>query len=293
MRKNRKGIILAGGSAKRLYPTTLSVSKQLLPIYDKPMIYYALSVLMEAEIKQIAIIVKKEDLTAFEKLLGNGAQWGISITFLVQPEPRGLAEAYIISENFLEGAPSLLILGDNIFYGNELKQLLLASKKINKGGQIFGYRVSDPERYGVINFDNSNKVISIDEKPKQPISNFVITGLYFLDERAPSYAKTLKPSKRGELEMTDLLQIYLEKNNLGVRLLDRGYAWLDTGLESALLSASNFVKTLQDRQGLLVGSPEEVAFKNNWITRRQLQNLTEALNGTSYGKFLNLLLRDK
>ena len=263
--KNRKGIILAGGTGSRLYPLTKAVSKQLLPVYDKPMIFYPLTVLMIAQIRQILIIPTSYDIELFKRLLGDGSQWGISLSYKIQPRPEGLAQAFIIAEDFLDGAPSAMILGDNIFFGDGLFQILNYSNIEPLGATVFGYHVSKPERYGVIDFDIHGKVSRLIEKPEKPPSNYAVTGLYFLDHSASKRARNIKPSKRGELEITSLLESYLDDELLIVKKLGRGYAWLDTGTFSSLLDAGNFVRTLTVRQGLEVGSPEEIALQLNWI----------------------------
>ena len=283
--KHRKGIILAGGSGTRLYPVTMAVSKQLLPVYDKPMIYYPLSALMLNGIREIAIITTPTDREQFRGLLGDGSQWGIAFTYIVQAAPNGLAEAYILAETFLDGHPSALILGDNIFYGDGLSELLAAADSNSEGGTVFGYRVSDPERYGVVGFDEAGQANSLIEKPKKPVSNYAVTGLYFLDNRASARAKTIKPSARGEIEITSLLEIYLAEGSLKVEKLGRGYAWLDTGTHGSLLDAGNFVRTLQERQGLLVGSPDEIAFEHNWISKDALKAFSEKFGKNQYGKY--------
>lgn len=283
--KHRKGIILAGGSGTRLYPVTMAVSKQLLPVYDKPMIYYPLSALMLNGIREIAIITTPTDREQFRPLLGDGSQWGIALTYIVQAAPNGLAEAYILAETFLDGHPSALILGDNIFYGDGLPELLAAADSNSDGGTVFGYRVSDPERYGVVGFDEAGQANSLIEKPKKPVSNYAVTGLYFLDNRASARAKTIKPSARGEIEITSLLEIYLAEGSLKVEKLGRGYAWLDTGTHGSLLDAGKLVRTLQERQGLLVGSPDEIAFENNWISKDSLKAFSEKFGKNQYGKY--------
>jgi glucose-1-phosphate thymidylyltransferase len=283
--KHRKGIILAGGSGTRLYPVTMAVSKQLLPVYDKPLIYYPLSALMLNGMREIAIITTPTDREQFRRLLGDGSQWGIAFTYIVQAAPNGLAEAYILAETFLDGHPSALILGDNIFYGDGLSELLAAADSNSEGGTVFGYRVSDPERYGVVGFDEAGQANSLIEKPKKPVSNYAVTGLYFLDNRASARAKTIKPSARGEIKITSLLEIYLAEGSLKVEKLGRGYAWLDTGTHGSLLDAGNFVRTLQERQGLLVGSPDEIAFENNWISKDALKAFSEKFGKNQYGKY--------
>ena len=263
----RKGIILAGGSGTRLYPLTMAVSKQLLPIYDKPMVYYPLTVLMLAGIRDILIITTPQDQEQFQRLLGDGSQWGIRLEYKIQPSPDGLAQAFILAEDFLDGAPSVLVLGDNIFFGHGLPKVLNAADAQASGATVFGYHVSDPERYGVVSFDADGTVQSIIEKPDTPPSNYAITGLYFVDGSAPERAKKVTPSARGELEITTLLESYLTDSELRVEKMGRGYAWLDTGTHASLLDASNFVRTLTERQGLQVGSPDEIAFQMEWITK--------------------------
>ena len=282
----RKGIILAGGSGTRLYPITLGVSKQLLPIYDKPMIYYPLSVLMLAGIRDIAIITTPEDQAQFQRTLGDGSQWGLSLTYIVQPSPDGLAQAYILAEDFLAGAPSAMVLGDNIFFGHGLPELLAEADARTEGGTVFGYRVADPERYGVVDFGADGSVRAIIEKPEVPPSNFAVTGLYFLDGTAPARAAEVKPSARGELEITSLLESYLGEGNLRVSRMGRGFAWLDTGTHASLLDAGNFVRTLTARQGLQSGSPEEIAFENGWISKEDLLKAARALKKNAYGQYL-------
>jgi glucose-1-phosphate thymidylyltransferase len=283
---NRKGIILAGGSGTRLYPITVAVSKQLLPIYDKPMIYYPLSVLMLANIREIAVITTPQDAEQFRRALGDGSQWGIRFTFIEQPSPDGLAQAYILAEDFLGGAPSAMVLGDNIFYGHGLPELLAKADAQGEGGTVFGYQVADPERYGVVAFDGTGKVVSIVEKPEKPPSNFAVTGLYFLDGTAPDRARKVTPSSRGELEITTLLEMYLADGLLTVQRMGRGYAWLDTGTHGSLLDAGNFVRTLESRQGLQSGCPEEIAFERGWISREQLLELAESYRKNDYGAYL-------
>ena len=281
----RKGIILAGGSRKRLYPITLGVSKQLLPIYDKPMIYYPLSVLMLAGIQEIAIITTPEDQFQFQRLMGDGSRWGLDLTWITQPSPDGLAQAYLLTRDFLDGAPSAMVLGDNIFFGHALPDILKRADEKTNGGTVFGYRVADPERYGVLDFDGE-RVRGIIEKPSTPPSNYAVTGLYFLDGSAPERAAKVKPSPRGELEITTLLESYLDDDILSVERMGRGYAWLDTGTHASLLDAGNFVRTLQERQGLQTGSPEEIAFENGWITRDDLLNIAKPLGKNAYGGYL-------
>ena len=285
----RKGIILAGGSGTRLYPLTLGVSKQLLPIYDKPMVYYALSVLMLADIKDILIITTTQDKDQFQRLLTDGSQWGINLEYKIQRSPDGLAQAFILAEDFLDGAPSAMILGDNIFFGHGLPEVLAAANKQRDGATVFGYHVSDPERYGVVTFDNTGSAQSIIEKPKIPPSNYAVTGLYFVDGSAPERAKMVKPSARGELEITSLLEAYLNDGKLRVERMGRGYAWLDTGTHNSLLDASNFVRTLTERQGLQVGSPDEIAYKLKWITKDQLKARSRLFGKNRYGKYLENL----
>lgn len=285
----RKGIILAGGSGTRLYPITMGVSKQLLPIYDKPMIYYPLSALMLAGIREVAIITTPEDQSQFQRLLQDGSQWGMDFTYIVQPSPDGLAQAYLLAENFLNGAPSALVLGDNIFFGHGLPKLLARADEKDSGGTVFGYRVADPERYGVVDFDEQGQAISIIEKPEVPPSNFAVTGLYFLDGDAPGRAKEVTPSARGELEITTLLEMYLHEGVLSVERMGRGYAWLDTGTHGSLLDAGNFVRTLEQRQGLQTGSPDEIAFTQGWIDRDQLGARAQLFRKNEYGRYLETL----
>ena len=281
---------MAGGTGSRLYPITIGVSKQLLPIYDKPMIFYPLSVLMLSGICEIAIITTPDDQNQFKQILGDGSQWGITFTYIKQSSPDGLAQAYTLAENFLAGAPSSMILGDNIFYGQGFREQLIAANENELGGTVFGYQVHDPERYGVVEFGPDGKALSIIEKPKIPPSNYAITGLYFLDETAPERASHLTPSARGELEITTLLQTYLEDNLLLVEELSRGYAWLDTGTYTSLLEAGEFIRTLQKRQGLQLGCPEEVAYRNGWISTNDLEKRVSLFSKNSYGKYLQRLL---
>ena len=283
---NRKGIILAGGSGTRLWPITMGVSKQLLPIYDKPMIYYPLSVLMLGGIRDIAIITTPEDQSQFIRLLGDGSQWGLQLTYIVQPRPDGLAQAYLLARDFLAGEPSVLVLGDNIFFGHGLPEMLAAAAAKPQGGTVFGYRVSDPERYGVVDFDADGNVRRIIEKPAKPPSNYAITGLYYLDGRAPDLAALVKPSVRGELEIADLLEIYRAEGSLNVERMGRGFAWLDTGTHGSLLDAGNFVRTLQARQGLQVGCPDEIAYHSGWIDRAALIARAEIFRKNDYGRYL-------
>jgi glucose-1-phosphate thymidylyltransferase len=286
----RKGIILAGGSGTRLYPVTIGISKQLLPIYDKPMIYYPLSVLMLAGIREIAVITTPEDQAQFIRTLGYGSHWGISLTYIQQPRPEGLAQAYLLADEFLGGAPSAMVLGDNLFFGHGLPDLLVEASQSSEGGTVFGYRVADPERYGVVDFDDDGSVRSIVEKPLMPASNFAVTGLYFLDGSAPQRAARVKPSTRGELEITTLLESYLSDGTLQVSLMGRGFAWLDTGTHASLLDAGNFVRTLEERQGLQTGSPDEIAYGQGWISRAQLEERAQVFGKNAYGQYLYQLL---
>lgn len=287
----RKGIILAGGSGTRLYPITMGVSKQLLPIYDKPMIYYPLTVLMLAGIREILLITTPHDQDQFQRTLGDGSQWGISLSYIVQPSPDGLAQAFTLGEEFLDGAPSAMVLGDNIFFGHGLPDLLQEAGKKTTGATVFGYRVADPERYGVVDFDATGTVRAIIEKPPVPPSNYAVTGLYFLDSTAPMRAREVKPSARGELEITSLLESYLHDGTLSVKKMGRGYAWLDTGTHASLLDAGNFVRTLTERQGQQVGSPDEVAFEMGWITQDQLRARAAQFGKNGYGAYLENLQR--
>jgi len=285
----RKGIILAGGSGTRLYPITMGLSKQLLPIYDKPMIYYPLSVLMLAGIREIAIITTPEDQSQFQRLLGDGSQWGLSFTYIVQPSPDGLAQAYLLARDFLAGAPSAMVLGDNIFFGHGLPDVLAAADTKPNGGTVFGYHVADPERYGVVAFDDQGKAQQIIEKPKVPPSNYAVTGLYFLDGSAPERAAQVAPSARGELEITTLLESYLTDGLLDVQRIGRGYAWLDTGTHGSLLDAGNFVRTLAQRQGMQIGSPDEIAFESGWISADDLRAIAKHYGKNAYGDYLGSL----
>ena len=282
----RKGIILAGGHGTRLYPVTMGVSKQLLPVYNKPMIYYPLSTMMLAGIQEIAIITTPQDQEAFVRLLGDGSQWGIQLRFIEQPAPEGLAQAYLLAEEFLDNCPSVLLLGDNLFFGHGLVDLLATASAQESGGSIFAYRVSDPSRYGVVDFDKEDNVRLIVEKPKVAPSKFAVTGMYFLDENAPNFAKQVKKSERGELEIISVLNLYLERSNLSLKKMGRGYTWLDTGTNESLLDAGNFVKTLETRQGQLVGSPDEVAFRNGWITQDEMSDRIRRNRHTHYGALL-------
>ena len=287
----RKGIILAGGSGTRLYPITMGVSKQLLPVYDKPMIYYPISVLMLAGIREIAIITTPEDQEQFRRPLGDGNQWGMDFTYIVQPSPDGLAQAYLLTRDFLNGAPSAMVLGDNIFFGHGLSELLAAADAKPQGGTVFGYRVADPERYGVVDFDAQGRVRSIIEKPANPPSQFAVTGLYFLDNTASDRAAAVRPSDRGELEITTLLETYLHDGLLTVERMGRGYAWLDTGTHGSLLDAGNFVRTLERRQGLQTGCPDEIAFDQGWIDAEQLARRAQLFAKNDYGRYLAGLLK--
>lgn len=289
----RKGIILAGGSGTRLYPLTKVVSKQLMPIYDKPMVYYPLATLMQAGISDILVISTPEEINRFEDLLGNGENFGINISYKIQPSPDGLAQAFIIAEDFLNGSAAALVLGDNMFYGHDLTKSLQSANAQTSGGTVFGYHVSNPKSYGVVEFDKNGTAISIEEKPKQPKSNYAVPGLYFFDERVVEFAKNVKPSDRGELEITDVIDQYLKANELQVEIMGRGTAWLDTGTHDDLLAAAQFIATIDKRQGLKVNCPEEVAFRNGWITKDKLREIAAPLVKSGYGEYLLKLIREK
>jgi len=289
---NRKGIILAGGSGTRLYPATLAMSKQLLPVFDKPMIYYPLSTLMLAGIREILIISTPQDTPRFEQLLGDGARWGLKLSYAVQESPDGLAQAFLIGEQFLAGSPCALVLGDNLFYGHDFNDLLGRADARSDCASVFAYHVHDPERYGVVEFDAGGKAVSLEEKPVKPRSSYAVTGLYFYDGNVVEYARTLKPSPRGELEITDLNRIYMERGQLNVEIMGRGYAWLDTGTHESLLDASQFIATIERRQGLKVACPEEIAFRKGWISRSELETLAAPMKKNGYGQYLFHILEE-
>lgn len=288
----RRGLILAGGSGTRLHPATLALSKQLLPVFDKPMIYYPLSTLMLAGIRDILIISTPQDTPRFQQLLGDGEQWGLNLQYAVQPSPDGLAQAFLIGEDFIGNHPSALVLGDNIFYGHDLQRLLTHAMMRTEGASVFAYHVHDPERYGVVEFNAQGKVLSLEEKPIQPRSSYAVTGLYFYDTQVVDHAKALKPSARGELEITDLNRLYLEQGNLSVEIMGRGYAWLDTGTHATLLDASQFIATLENRQGLKVACPEEIAYRQGWIDAARLEVLAQLLAKNGYGQYLLKILKE-